>query len=152
MLSLRNRSQGFTLIELLVVIAIIGILVTVTIVAINPFGQISKARDAQRKSDLKQIQTALELYYQDNDSYPSSIPSAGSSWPSTGEYLKKMPKDPGGKLYYYLQSGSGYYLYASLDNVSDPQKCTSSGTPCGSTNCGTGVTCTYGVSSSNLSP
>ena len=61
------NKKGFTLIELLVVIAIIGLLSTLAVVALNSAR--SKARDAKRVSDIKQIQTSLELYYADNSGY-----------------------------------------------------------------------------------
>ena len=64
------KRQGFTLIELLVVIAIIGLLSTLAVVALGSARQ--KARDAKRLSDLKQVQTALELYYTDNSGYPAA--------------------------------------------------------------------------------
>ncbi|MFH1523137.1 MAG: type II secretion system protein [Patescibacteria group bacterium] len=63
-----KRQKGFTLIELLVVIAIIGLLSTLAVVALNNARQ--KSRDARRVSDIKQIQTALELYYNDANGYP----------------------------------------------------------------------------------
>ncbi len=63
--------KGFTLIELLVVIAIIGILSTLAVVALNTARQ--KSRDAKRVSDIKQIQTALELFFGDkSNAYPSA--------------------------------------------------------------------------------
>ncbi|NMC51616.1 prepilin-type N-terminal cleavage/methylation domain-containing protein [Candidatus Kuenenbacteria bacterium] len=65
---MKNR-KGFTLIELLVVIAIIGLLATLSVVALNNARQ--KSRDAKRVSDIKQIQTALELYFVDQNGYPS---------------------------------------------------------------------------------
>ncbi|MEK7995391.1 MAG: type II secretion system protein, partial [Planctomycetota bacterium] len=61
--------RGFTLIELLVVIAIIGMLSSVILASLNTARQ--KARDARRLSDMKQIQTALELYYDTNRAYPN---------------------------------------------------------------------------------
>ncbi len=64
------KQAGFTLVELLIVIAIIGILSTMAVV--NLSAAKSKARDAQRIQDIKAIQIALELYYADNDRYPSS--------------------------------------------------------------------------------
>ncbi|MDX9892817.1 MAG: type II secretion system protein [Patescibacteria group bacterium] len=64
------KKKGFTLIELLVVIAIIGLLSTLAVVALNSARL--KARDAKRVSDIKQIQTALELYYSDENSYPTA--------------------------------------------------------------------------------
>ncbi|TSC76101.1 MAG: putative General secretion pathway protein GspG [Parcubacteria group bacterium Gr01-1014_31] len=64
--------KGFTLIELLVVIAIIGLLSTLAVVALNSARQ--KARDSKRVSDMKQLQTALEIYFNDKGAYP---PEAG---------------------------------------------------------------------------
>ncbi len=65
-----QQKKGFTLIELLVVIAIIGLLATLSVVALNNARE--RARDARRVSDIKQIQTALELYFNANDEYPPS--------------------------------------------------------------------------------
>ena len=62
--------KAFTLIELLVVIAIIGILASVVVV--NVGSARAKARDAKRISDMKAIQTALEMYYNDNGEYPTT--------------------------------------------------------------------------------
>ncbi len=63
-----QKKKGFTLIELLVVIAIIGLLATLSVVALNNARE--RARDSRRVSDIKQIQTALELYYNAEDGYP----------------------------------------------------------------------------------
>lgn len=63
------NKKGFTLIELLVVIAIIGLLSTLAVVSLNNARQ--KARDAKRISDVKQVQTALELFYNDQNGYPT---------------------------------------------------------------------------------
>lgn len=63
-----NKKKGFTLIELLVVIAIIGLLSTLAVVALNSARE--KARDAKRVADVKQVQTALELYFNDAQGYP----------------------------------------------------------------------------------
>ena len=70
------KQKGFTLIELLVVISIIGLLASVVLVALN--GARSKARDAKRVMDLKQLQTALEMYYNQYGSYPYA--SEGGTW------------------------------------------------------------------------
>ena len=64
-----NNKKGFTLIELLVVIAIIGLLSTLAVVALN--NARTKSRDARRMSDIKQIQTALELFVNDRGVYPT---------------------------------------------------------------------------------
>lgn len=76
---MRNK-KGFTLIELLVVIAIIGLLATLAVVALNNARQ--KSRDATRVSDIKQIQTSLELYFNDLGAYPAeatAVTLGGSS-------------------------------------------------------------------------
>ncbi len=76
---MKNKfSRGFTLIELLVVIAIIGVLASGVLVAINPLEQIKKARDAQRKQDLAQIQKPLEVYYNDNGRDPTLLSALSS--------------------------------------------------------------------------
>ncbi len=64
-------SKAFTLIELLVVIAIIGILSSVVLASLE--NARARARDARRMSDIRQIQNALELYYQTNNRYPFDL-------------------------------------------------------------------------------
>jgi len=64
----QNHKKGFTLIELLVVVAIMGMLAALAVVSLN--NARARARDARRISDIKQIQTALELYFLDNNAYP----------------------------------------------------------------------------------
>ncbi len=76
-----KNKKGFTLIELLVVIAIIGLLSTLAVVALN--NARIKSRDARRVSDVKQIQTALELYLNDVGSYPESTAGQGDCANST---------------------------------------------------------------------
>lgn len=67
---MKSSKKAFTLIELLVVIAIIGILATVAVIAVG--NARTKARDAKRVGNAKQIQTALELYFNDNGRYPTA--------------------------------------------------------------------------------
>jgi len=68
--NIATKKQGFTLIELLVVIAIIGILTAAGLASFS--NAQAKGRDARRKEDLKAIQTALQLYYNDNHNFPPS--------------------------------------------------------------------------------
>lgn len=85
-----SKPAGFTLIELLVVIAIIGLLSTLAIVALN--NARLKSRDARRISDIKQIQTALELYYNDVSAYPSSLGTKIENGDVT--YMSIVPANP----------------------------------------------------------
>ena len=67
---MRNKNEkGFTLIELLVVIAIIGLLASVVLLALNSAR--AKSRDAKRLADVRQIASALELYFNDKSAYPT---------------------------------------------------------------------------------
>ncbi|HNX10612.1 MAG TPA: FISUMP domain-containing protein [bacterium] len=64
-----KSKKAFTLIELLVVIAIIGILATISVIALN--NARAKSRDAKRIGDIKQVSTALELFFNDKNRYPT---------------------------------------------------------------------------------
>lgn len=121
--------KGFTLIELLVVIAIIGLLSTFAVIALGSAR--TKARDAKRLSDLKQVQTALELYYTDNGAYPTSaqaltlgtgsatcLDDDATGWDSTctSPYMGLVPKDPGSTSYQYTSAnGTTYAITATLE-------------------------------------
>lgn len=98
-----NKNQkGFTLIELLVVIAIIGLLASVVLLALNSAR--ARSRDAKRVADVRQIQTAMELYLNDNPSvgYLTSTAAIPCTLASTGgclsglvpSYLQSMPTAP----------------------------------------------------------
>jgi general secretion pathway protein G len=90
-----KQQKGFTLIELLVVIVIIGVLATLATVALGNARM--KARDARRLSDIKQIQTALELYYNDANSYPlpdSAITEGNYISYGATVYMAKIPSNP----------------------------------------------------------
>jgi general secretion pathway protein G len=73
---MRNSQKGFTLIELLVVIAIIGLLSTLAVVALNSARE--KSRDSKRVADIKQVQTALELYFADSSTGYPTTPAAAA--------------------------------------------------------------------------
>ncbi|MGH7175487.1 MAG: type II secretion system protein [Minisyncoccia bacterium] len=97
-------SRGFTLIELLVVIAIIGILSAVVLASLSTARV--KGLDAQRESNLVNVQTALEEYYNTNGHYPtdSNWDSTCSAWAVTTQnnaipglspnYMSQLPLDP----------------------------------------------------------
>ena len=132
---MQNFKKGFTLIELLIVIAIIGVLATLLMV--NFVGVRERARDAQRKSDLRQIQSALELYRADQGVYPVSGSGNGNFPITCGNplvstdgaitYMTKIPCDPFGADYYntgnyfYQSGGSTYNIQACLENAGDKQ-------------------------------
>lgn len=129
--------RGFTLVELLIVIAIIGVLTTLLMA--NFIGVRQRARDAQRKSDVRQIQAALELYRSDQGIYPSSLPSCKGQLTSpdgTVVYMRSVPCDPlypnyynEGKYWFSSTSGcdssfppqTGYHITVCLENKNDSQ-------------------------------
>ncbi len=125
MYRLLKKQEGFTLLELLIVIVIIGILAVLIVPNLASGPQ--RARDGQRKSDLRNIKTALETYFNDKNGYPSS-----ATWKTDlntgGTYIKTIPVDPKTKSdYSYVPSASGcasgacvsYVLEATLENKKD---------------------------------
>lgn len=91
----RFKKRAFTLIELLVVIAIIGILATLAVVALQQARQ--NARDAKRMADMKQVQTALELFFNENSRYPTLEEWGSGSISSFGAgeiFMHKIPTAP----------------------------------------------------------
>jgi len=118
--------RAFTLIELLVVIAIIGVLSSVVLASLNSAR--SKANDAKRVSDLREIQKAVETYAND---HLGNYPSTGGSWRSqcssagsyaqaniapglVPTYISQYPADPQMNTsastccYYYVSDGIDY--------------------------------------------
>ncbi|MDD2354259.1 MAG: prepilin-type N-terminal cleavage/methylation domain-containing protein [Patescibacteria group bacterium] len=91
---MKQEKKAFTLIELLVVIAIIGLLSTLSILALNQAR--ARARDTKRISDVRQIQTALELYYNEVGDYPDTGEvKPGEPIESTNNtYLAAVPTPP----------------------------------------------------------
>ena len=93
---------GFTLIELLVVIAIIGILASVVLASLNSARL--KSRDARRISDVKQLQLALELYFNDNATYVRDGYSALAA-ALVPNQIPSIPQDPLGATRTYVYQG-----------------------------------------------
>jgi prepilin-type N-terminal cleavage/methylation domain-containing protein len=150
-----NPKTGFTLIELLVVIAIIGVLASIVLASLNNARR--KSRDARRITDIKQLQLALELYF---DAWDASGAGTGSQYPLGGPtcapsagvptyyglealdptYIPNVPLDPSGvgPCYRYASGAiSGirttYHLAAILEDVTNPalstdRDCESTGT------------------------
>ena len=124
--------EGFTLIELLVVISIIGLMASVVLVSIQSAR--AKSRDAKRIGDMNQLAKALELYFNENYSYPTVAAGVNfSSNPTIGQpglvpqYLLQLPKaptppdgsvcvgsGPGKNDYYYYQNVSGTQVATSV--------------------------------------
>jgi prepilin-type N-terminal cleavage/methylation domain-containing protein len=131
-------SFGFTLIEILVVIAILAIILTITLIAINPGRQFMLASDTRRKADLAELHKSIMQYYVDYKSFPKT-----SQWttltctdpiPSQfAPYMSALPCDPDTKVKYYYQPldadcqpcvessqvCTGYRLLARLKNEED---------------------------------
>jgi len=115
------------------VVSLIGILATLVLANLNAARQ--RGRDAQRKSDLRNIQTALRLYYNDFDNYPANMAGniagcgdgtaicfwGGSFDSSVQTYMSTLPTDPLPNLdYNYVQiDADNYTLTACLENASD---------------------------------
>ena len=151
MISRYQKTKGFTLIELLVVISIISLLSSVVLSSLSSVR--SKARDARRMSDLRQIKIALELYRANdpNNNYPTVTGWANSkevvylgvnTWAqlqtALAPYLPQLPVDPinnafptwttGNYSYTYgYNTGTSYSgkydLIAQLENTSSPYRC-----------------------------
>lgn len=127
----KQHQKGFTLIELLVVIAIIGLLASVVLLALNSARQ--KSRDAKRLADVRQIASALELYFNDNSRYPATSEyGSGGTIPLAPTYLTAVPTYPGPidspcttSTYAYTSPGAASYqlvfcLSATTGGIAPP--------------------------------
>lgn len=128
-----SQKAGFSLIEVLVVVTILGILSTIGVTSF--MGIQAKARDSERKSDLRAFTSALEIYYQKNDQYIDGTPAGNGdctlTGPDTTTFYSQItsfmanqivPKDPLTQdPYCYVSEGNGqsFRLFAKLENSSD---------------------------------
>ena len=146
------NENGFTLVELLVVISIISVLVSVMAGGFR--SSQTRGRDVQKKSDLKQIAGALELYYSDYGKYPDTVTWGAEFTDGKTVYFKQIPNDPVSTLSYFYRivdppTNQKFQLFARLENSED-QDCL--GGDCASPpvafSCGT-KTCNFAVTSPN---
>jgi general secretion pathway protein G len=110
--ALHRTQSGFTLIELMVVLAIIGVLAA--LIVPNVLGRADEARMTAARTDVGNLMQALKLYRLDNQRYPSneqglqalvSRPTAEPMPVNWKPYLEKLPRDPWGRPYQYLNPG-----------------------------------------------
>jgi len=112
----KSNKKGFSLVELLVVITIIAILSVTAYVALG--GQTIKAKNSRRQQDLSTIQSALEIYYiENNNKYPDSLANLKPN------YMPKIPTDPSAtstSYKYEHSSNKEYQLAATLETEVSP--------------------------------
>ena len=113
--------SGFTLIELMVVLVIIGVLAA--LIVPNVLDRADDARVTAARTDVNNLMQALKLYKLDNQRYPTSAqglqalltkPAEGPIPANWKHYLDKLPNDPWGRSYQYLNPG----VHAEVDVLS----------------------------------
>ena len=108
----RKKSSGFTLIELMVVLVIIGVLAA--LIVPNVLDRADDARVTAARTDISNLGQALKLYKLDNQRYPTAEqglqalllkPASGPIPPNWKPYVEKLPNDPWGRAYLYINPG-----------------------------------------------
>lgn len=131
-----KKKTGFSLIELIVVITIISVITVIGVVSFS--GANTKARDSRRKSDLEKVRIAMEVYRQQNGSYPAEDEDLLT------DYLNEIPQDPKNPdVIYNLDIGASfsYALYAYMENVGSTNYTGDTSGSCG----GVDYNCNYQV-------
>lgn len=141
------RNQGFTLVELMIVVLIIGILTTLIMVSLDNTKM--TARNTRRLADIKQIQLALKMYYNDTGMFPTSITPGSSIARGGSNYMLRVPQNPKpwadngcpdqDYQYKQLENGQRYSLsFCVGDTTDDLSKGTHMATANGILDCPTG--------------
>jgi general secretion pathway protein G len=107
-----RRSRGFTLIEIMVVLVIIGVLAA--LIVPNVLDRADDARVTAARTDINNLMQSLKLYKLDNQRFPTAEqglealarkPSASPAPPNWKAYVDKLPADPWGRPYQYMNPG-----------------------------------------------
>lgn len=143
----QDRSSAFTLVEILVAVSIIGILLTFSFAGLQ--SSRSSSRDAQRKTDIEDIRSGLEMYRSDCGTYPDGpllwdqvlVGTGVGNCAATNTYMTKVPQDPQNAAknttYEYVKSANGYTICAFLEHsTANPVPCAGLASQnCGTTGC-----------------
>ncbi|RYZ36484.1 MAG: type II secretion system protein GspG [Myxococcaceae bacterium] len=97
----RRRNRGMTLIEIMVVITILGLIAAAVGVAVIP--KLEEAKQDTARLDIRNIQSAMKLYYTKKGNYPDT--ATGLKALVDTQNLERMPTDPWGKEYVYMNEG-----------------------------------------------
>jgi prepilin-type N-terminal cleavage/methylation domain-containing protein len=132
-------NKGFTLLEILITLTLLTVLSVIAFTTLNPRQQITKAWDAQRKTDLYEMKKAFDSYADDKGYFPpaSQVCHDNGNWChicrttvttpfALSHYLKEMPCDPEASNFQYLYHvdiaarPTEYEIYIKLKNTADP--------------------------------